>query len=210
MFHKKISLGNEIKATDIPLEGLDAGNYVCNDKGIFKDGETICYHPIIPVAKYTNINNNKEKIKLAFRKNNKWNYFIADKQQISVASKIIFLSDRKENNYKLNSDGTIKSFSTNQFEEIRDKGLQHLREINTGKKQSKETKEKLSNSHLGMTYDDLTKQKLSEIRKGKHVKSKIHVEKNGTIYSSISECMDKLNIPRSQITEENGFIIIRE
>lgn len=119
-------------------------------------------------------------------------------------------SDRKENNYKLNSDGTIKSFSTNQFEEIRDKGLQHLREINTGKKQSKETKEKLSNSHLGMTYNDLTKQKLSEIRKGKHVKSKIHVEKNGTIYSSISECMDKLNIPRSQITEENGFIIKRE
>ena len=90
---KKISLGNEIKATDIPLQGLDAGNYVCNDKGIFKDSETICYHPIIPVAKYTNINTNKEKIKLAFRKNGKWQYFIADKQQISVASKIIFLSD---------------------------------------------------------------------------------------------------------------------
>ena len=90
---KKISLGNEIKATDIPLQGLDAGSYVCNDKGIFKDSETICYHPIIPVAKYTNINTNKEKIKLAFRKNGKWQYFIADKQQISVASKIIFLSD---------------------------------------------------------------------------------------------------------------------
>ena len=90
---KKIGLGNEIKATDIPLQGLDAGNYVCNDKGIFKDSETICYHPIIPVAKYTNINTNKEKIKLAFRKNGKWQYFIADKQQISVASKIIFLSD---------------------------------------------------------------------------------------------------------------------
>lgn len=90
---KKISLGNDIKATDIPLQGLDAGNYVCNDKGIFKDSETICYHPIIPVAKYTNIKTNKEKIKLAFRKNGKWQYFIADKQQISVASKIIFLSD---------------------------------------------------------------------------------------------------------------------
>lgn len=90
---QKINIDNEIKATDIPLEGLDGGNYVCNDKGVFKDSETICYHPIIPVAKYTNINNNKEKIKLAFRKNNKWHYFIADKQQISVASKIIYLSD---------------------------------------------------------------------------------------------------------------------
>lgn len=90
---KKISLGNEIKATDIPLKGLDAGSYVCNDKGIFKDGEIICYHPIIPIAKYTNINSKKEKIKLAFRKNEAWNYFIADKQQISVSSKIIFLSD---------------------------------------------------------------------------------------------------------------------
>lgn len=91
--NKKISLGNEIKATDIPLKGLDSGSYICNDKGIFKDGDTICYHPIIPVAKYTNINNKKEKVKLAFRKNGIWNYFIADKQQISVASKIIFLSD---------------------------------------------------------------------------------------------------------------------
>lgn len=91
--NKKINVDNEIKATDIPLAGLDGGNYVCNDKGVFRDSEVICYHPIIPVAKYTNINSNKEKIKLAFRKNGKWNYFIADKQQISVASKIIFLSD---------------------------------------------------------------------------------------------------------------------
>lgn len=91
--NKKINFDNEIKASSIPLSGLDGGNYICNDNGVFKDGEVICYHPIIPVAKYTNINTNKEKIKLAFRKNGKWQYFIADKQQISVASKIIFLSD---------------------------------------------------------------------------------------------------------------------
>ena len=71
---KKINLGNEIKATDIPLQGLDAGNYVCNDKGIFKDSETICYHPIIPVAKYTNINTKKEKIKMYIFKKNGHNY----------------------------------------------------------------------------------------------------------------------------------------
>ena len=65
---KKISYDNEIKAVDIPLEGLDAGSYTCNDKGVFKDSEIICYHPIIPVEKYVNVNNGREKIKIAFKK----------------------------------------------------------------------------------------------------------------------------------------------
>ena len=90
---KKISYDNEIKAVDIPLEGLDAGSYTCNDKGVFKDSEIICYHPIIPVEKYVNVNNGREKIKIAFKKEGKWRYYIADKQQISMANKIVYLSD---------------------------------------------------------------------------------------------------------------------
>lgn len=91
--NKKINFGNEIKATDIPLKGLDAGNYVCNDSGITKDGNVVCYHPIIPICKYTNVKSGKEKIKIAFRKNGKWHYHIVDKSTISISNKIIYLSE---------------------------------------------------------------------------------------------------------------------
>ena len=34
--NKKINFDNEIKASSIPLSGLDGGNYICNDNGVFK------------------------------------------------------------------------------------------------------------------------------------------------------------------------------
>ena len=90
---KKINIDNEINIVGIPLRGLNSGRYICNDNGIFKDNEILCYHPLIPIEKYINVNNNKEKIKLAFKKDGKWHYYLANKQQISMANKIVFLSD---------------------------------------------------------------------------------------------------------------------
>ena len=89
----KIAFNNIIQIEGCPLNNLSSGRYTCNEKGIFKDSEVICYHPIIPIARYTNINSGKEKINLAFKKDNKWRYFMADKQQISIASRIVALSD---------------------------------------------------------------------------------------------------------------------
>lgn len=90
---KKIIVDNEIKAENIPLKGLDGGNYVCSNNGIYKDGYVVCYHPIIPICKYTNIKTGKEKVEIAFRKNDKWNKNIVDKSTLSIASKIIYLSE---------------------------------------------------------------------------------------------------------------------
>lgn len=108
---KKIVLDNEIKAPDIPLSGLDGGTYVCNSNGIFKDGDVICYHPIIPIEKYTNNKSGKEKVKIAFYKNNKWNYAIVDKSTISISSKIIYLSEMGVEVTSENAKGLVSYFS---------------------------------------------------------------------------------------------------
>lgn len=53
----------------------------------------VCYHPILPVEKYINLEDRTEKIKIAFRKNNDWKYVIVDKSIISSNQSIIKLSD---------------------------------------------------------------------------------------------------------------------
>ena len=53
----------------------------------------VCYHPIVPIEKYKNYEDNSEKIKIAFYKNNAWNYMIVDKSLISSNQSIIKLSD---------------------------------------------------------------------------------------------------------------------
>lgn len=53
----------------------------------------VCYHPILPIELYKNLEDNKEKVKLAFYKNNKWQYVIVDKSTVSSTQSIIKLSD---------------------------------------------------------------------------------------------------------------------
>ena len=109
----KITIDNEIVATDIPLVDitLDGGSYVCNDEGIMKEGLVVCYHPIIPAEIYTNTITGKEKVKIAFRKNFKWHSFIVDKTTISISSKIIYLSDKGVEVTSENSKALVSYFS---------------------------------------------------------------------------------------------------
>lgn len=53
----------------------------------------VCYHPIIPIEKYTNLIDGTEKIKLAFYKKERWHFLIVDKSIISSNQKIVNLSD---------------------------------------------------------------------------------------------------------------------
>ena len=54
----------------------------------------VCYHPIIPVEKYKNLEDGTEKIKLAYYVDEEWNYIIVDKLTISSNQSIVKLSDR--------------------------------------------------------------------------------------------------------------------
>lgn len=53
---------------------------------------TVCYHPILPIEKYKNLEDGTERVKLAFYKNNKWEYSIVDKTTISSNQNIVSLS----------------------------------------------------------------------------------------------------------------------
>ena len=53
----------------------------------------VCYHPILPIEKYKNIEDGTEKIKIGFYSENGWKYVIVDKSLISSNQAIIKLSD---------------------------------------------------------------------------------------------------------------------
>ena len=53
----------------------------------------VCYHPIVPVEKYKNIEDGMEKVKLAYYIDDCWNNIIVDKSLISSSQSIIKLSD---------------------------------------------------------------------------------------------------------------------
>lgn len=53
----------------------------------------VCYHPILPVEKFKNVEDGTEKIKIGFYKENKWNYLTVEKSVISSSQSIVKLSD---------------------------------------------------------------------------------------------------------------------
>lgn len=98
--------------TNAPLENLKCGEWDCKDTGvskvIFNNYNPInvyaCSHPILPVERLINIDTNIEKIKLAFYKDNKWQYVTSEKNTIASKNKILQLANRgievNENNAK--------------------------------------------------------------------------------------------------------------
>lgn len=78
-------------------------------------------------------------------------------------------SGRKENIYKIGKDGKVILPTTRELESLRNQSIEYLRNINTGKHLSQETKEKIRKSKTGVKYSETTKKLLSEQRKGRLV-----------------------------------------
>lgn len=53
----------------------------------------VCYHPIVPIEKYKNLEDGMEKVKLAYYIDDEWNYIIVEKSTIASTQSIIKLSD---------------------------------------------------------------------------------------------------------------------
>lgn len=53
----------------------------------------VCYHPIVPIQTYINLEDGSNKVKLAFYRKRKWNYIIVDKSTIASSQAIVKLSD---------------------------------------------------------------------------------------------------------------------
>ena len=99
---KQTDGGNNTNFTNAPLT-LKCGKWIADDNGvritdIAKQGDTItctaCPHPILPVARFVNIDTDTEKMKVSFYKDGRWREVTADCSTIYNKSNITQLADR--------------------------------------------------------------------------------------------------------------------
>lgn len=76
---------------------MRCGNWIANNNGVrtfTPFGELLaCYHPILPVQRLINAETKKEKMKLAYKKGNKWKEIVVDKDVVASSNKIVGLSN---------------------------------------------------------------------------------------------------------------------
>lgn len=84
-----------------PYDNMQCGSWIASDDGIYKgnsDNGTLdilaCYHPIIPVERMKNLETGEEQLKLAYKRNNRWQEIIVPKIMVTSSSKIVALSGR--------------------------------------------------------------------------------------------------------------------
>ena len=100
--NKRQQGSNKTKFTDGPLV-LNCGDWIANDTGVYKNeinGRgipykiTACPHPILPVERLVNIDTNTEKLRLAFFKDDRWQYVTVDCTTCYNKQIITVLGDR--------------------------------------------------------------------------------------------------------------------
>lgn len=113
----KIVLDNSLKLPkcDYDIENYNMGKYICNINGITdsKSDYKFSFFPILPVERYINQETGKEKVKIIFYKENKWQERIVDKSQLSSTQKLLILSD-----YGLDVTSENAKYYVNYFNEI--------------------------------------------------------------------------------------------
>lgn len=84
-----------------PYKSMQCWGWIADDTGIYQinnnNGQaenSACYHPIIPIERLRNLETGEEQLKIAFKRNNKWEEVIVPKVIVSSASKIVNLSSR--------------------------------------------------------------------------------------------------------------------
>ncbi len=82
-----------------PYENMYCGSWIAGEKGIYAQNmatveQIACYHPILPIERLKNLETGEEQIKLAFKRNGRWEEIIVPKIMITSASKIVALSGR--------------------------------------------------------------------------------------------------------------------
>ncbi|MBY0758546.1 DUF927 domain-containing protein [Sellimonas caecigallum] len=80
-------------------DNMFCGGWIANDAGIYAQTsggieEVACYHPILPIERLKNLETGEEQIKLAYKRNGRWNEIVVPKIMITSASKIVALSGR--------------------------------------------------------------------------------------------------------------------
>ncbi len=84
---------------DGPYVPMYCGSWLANENGVYAQNmsqveQIACYHPILPIERLKNLETGEEQIKLAFKRNGRWEEIIIPKTMITSASKIVALSGR--------------------------------------------------------------------------------------------------------------------
>lgn len=82
-----------------PYENMFCGAWIAGEDGIYAQNDSqinavACYHPIIPVERMKNLETGEEQIKIAYKRNGRWEEIIVPKTMVTSASKIVSLSGR--------------------------------------------------------------------------------------------------------------------
>lgn len=84
-----------------PYENMQCREWLATESGIClrnpSTGYTdilACYHPILPVERLKNLETGEEQIKLAYKRNGRWEEIIVPKTMVTSANKIVSLSGR--------------------------------------------------------------------------------------------------------------------
>ena len=83
-----------------PYDNILCKGWIASDNGITTTSNGVgtaellaCYHPILPIERLKNLETEKEKIKLAYKRNGIWSELVVPKNMITSANKIVALSD---------------------------------------------------------------------------------------------------------------------
>lgn len=84
---------------DGPYDNMYCGSWLASDDGIYAQSESrinavACYHPILPIERMKNLETGEEQIRLAYKRNGRWDEIIVPKTMVTSASKIVLLSGR--------------------------------------------------------------------------------------------------------------------
>lgn len=117
MFKEKIILEEKSKLPKCKydIESMNTGKYIVTINGIVdsKNDIRFSYIPIFPVERYVNKDTAKEKIKIVFYKDKKWQEKIVDKTQLTINQKLLLLSD-----YGLDVTSENVRYYTNYFRDM--------------------------------------------------------------------------------------------
>lgn len=84
---------------DGPYDNMFCGSWIAGEDGVYAQNDSqveavACYHPILPVERMKNLETGEEQIKIAYKRNGKWDEIIVPKTMVTSASKIVALSGR--------------------------------------------------------------------------------------------------------------------
>lgn len=86
---------------DGPYDNMQCKQWIATEGGIYLNNPSTgytdvlaCYHPILPVERLRNLETGEEQIKLAYKRNGRWDEIIVPKTMVTSANKIVALSGR--------------------------------------------------------------------------------------------------------------------